>query len=82
MLGEAVERHFPELKTRLVALRKKMDWKDMQICYLNLVGLEEAQIAVLLQQNSATIYRRTNNMKTDFGIKATFADFLWELAVN
>ena len=81
LLGDAVEKHFPEFKTRLKAKYPKIDWKGMQICYLCLLGLEEAQIAVLLQQNPATIYRRISNMKETLGNNAALADFLWELAV-
>ena len=82
LLGDAVTKHFPEFKTRLIAIRQKTDWKDLQICYLSLLGLEESQIAVLLQQNPATIYRRINNMKKSFDTSDSLADVLWNLAVD
>ena len=81
LLGEAVSQHFPNLKTNLKAKHSKMDWKDMLICYLSMLGLTEAQIAVVLQLNSTTVYRRVNRMRQCFDAKESLADFLWDEAL-
>ena len=81
LLGEAVSQHFPNLKTNLKAKHSKMDWKDTLICYLSMIGLTEAQIAVVLQLNSTTVYRRVNKMRQCFDAKESLADFLWDEAL-
>ena len=81
LLGEAVSQHFPNLKTNLKAKHSKMDWKDTLICYLCMIGLTEAQIAVVLQLNSTTVYRRVNKMRQCFDAKESLADFLWDEAL-
>ena len=57
-LSDAVAKHFPNLVSQLATLTPKLTWKDVQICHLCLLKLEDAQIAALLQCNHSTVYRR------------------------
>ena len=51
-----VRRKYPMLKS-----------KDMDYCFLYLLGLHEADIAVLLQKSTSTVYERSRNIKCAIG---------------
>ncbi|MBR5062044.1 MAG: hypothetical protein IKX24_07895, partial [Prevotella sp.] len=81
-LGVAVSRHYPEFKTRLLAYVPQMRQKDLQICYLYLLGLNDFQIALLLQCHNSTIFRRATNMQKAFGTDIPMSDFVKKLAIS
>ena len=60
-LGEAVTKHFPNLKTQLISNDIKLKKDDLLLCYLYLLGLNNSQIALLRQCNFATVCRQANN---------------------
>ena len=79
-LGEAVSRHFPNFKPGLLARMPKMSTKELQMCYLNLIHLEDIQIAFLLQCHNSTVFRRKEKLREAMGIDGNLSDFLFKLA--
>ncbi|MBR6930913.1 MAG: hypothetical protein IKH61_11915 [Bacteroidales bacterium] len=68
---EKLRQHYPELKE-----------KDFLYCYLCLLGLDNAQIAVLLQNSISTIWERENRLKKIFGSENKIAIILFGLMNN
>ena len=79
-LGEAVARHFPNFKTQLTALFPKMDRKDLQMCYLYLLRMNNQQIAVLQQCHNSTIHRRAEQMQKALKTNIPLHEFVRDLA--
>ena len=79
-LGKAIAIHFPDFKLQLSTLLPKADQKDLQICYLLLLGMNNQQIAVLQQRHNSTIHRRTDKMQKDLGTQLPLSEFVRNLA--
>ena len=68
---EKLKQQYPELKE-----------KDFQYCYLSLLGLDNVQIAVILQHSISTIWERENRLKKILGSKDRVAVLLHGLMIN
>ncbi len=79
-LGEAVSRHFPNFKPGLLARMPKMSTKELQMCYLNLLHLEDIKIAFLQQCHNSTVFRRKDKLQKAIGVDGDLSDFLFKLA--
>ena len=80
-LEEAIEKHFPNFKQRLLSLNPQINPKEMLLCHLHLLGLKEQQISVLTQYHYTTIFRKTKNLEKAFNISVSLKDFLQKTAV-
>ncbi len=81
-LGEAVTKHFPNLKTRLLSNDIKLKKGDLLLCYLYLLGLNNSQIALLRQCNFATVCRQANRLKKSFTGCEDLPNFIKKLALD
>ena len=81
-LGEAVTKHFPNLKTRLISNDIKLKKDDLLLCYLYLLGLNNSQIALLRQCNFATVCRQANRLKKSFTGCKDLPNFIKKIAVD
>ena len=81
-LGEAVTKHFPNLKTRLISNDIKLKKDDLLLCYMYLLGLNNSQIALLRQCNFATVCRQANRLKKSFTGCKDLPSFIKKIAVD
>ncbi len=81
-LGEAVTKHFPNLKTRLISNDIKLKKDDLLLCYLYLLRLNNSQIALLRQCNFATVCRQANRLKKSFTGCKDLPSFIKKIAVD
>ena len=81
-LGEAVTKHFPNLKTRLISNDIKLKKDDLLLCYLYLLGLNNSQIALLRQCNFATVCRQANRLKKSFTGCKDLPSFIKKIATD
>ena len=81
-LGEAVARHFPNFRTILRSLLPKIDSKDLLMCYLYLLHLNNQQIAVLQQCHNSTIHRRSEQLQKDLKTNVPLPEFIRNLAYD
>ncbi len=65
-LKAAAMRHYGSLFEKLKAQYPKLKEQDLYFCYLCLLGLDNAQIAVLQQKTISTIWERENRLKRLF----------------
>lgn len=80
-LEEAVVKHFPNFKQRLLSLNPQINPKETLLCHLYLLGLKDQQISVLTQYHYTTIFRKTKNLEKAFNISVSLKDFLQKTAV-
>ena len=66
-LKEAAMKHYNPLFEKLRRQYPNLKEKDFQYCYLCLLGLDNVQISVLLQNSISTIWERENRLKKIFG---------------
>ena len=81
-LGDAVSAHFPELRTRLLERYPKISQKDLLLCNLYLLGLDEKQISMLKGCSYTTIYRQRNNLRKKFKTDDSLGTFIIKLVLN
>ncbi len=62
-LTQAVERHCPDFGPLLKARCPEFTRNDFELCRFLLIGLSEPQIAVLLQKDYSTIWKRAKEIK-------------------
>ena len=80
--GNAVAKHFPNFVSHLAMMSPKLNWKEVQTCYLYLLNLEDTQIAVLQQCHNSTIHRRKARLQNAFNTTKPFPDFIRNLAYS
>ncbi len=66
-LADAVGKHCPDYDKILLSSYPKLKAADLETCRLLLIGLSEQQIAVLLQIDYSTIWRRVKKLKGIMG---------------
>ena len=66
-LKQAAIRHYGDLFEKIKQQHPSLKEKDFLYCYLCLLGLDNGQIAVLLQHSSSTIWERERRLKKIFG---------------
>ena len=81
-LGEAVTKHFPNLKTRLLSNDTNLKKDDFLLCYLYLLGLNNSQIALLRQCNFSTVFRQAERLKKSFKGCRNLPNFIKKIAVS
>ena len=81
-LGNAVTKHFPNLKARLLSGNTKLKKDDLLLCYLYLLGLKDQQIALLRKCHYSTIYRQVTRLKKSLGVKGDLPIFIKKIAVS
>ncbi len=62
-LAAVVEKHCPDFGPLLKALFPDFTRNDFELCRFLLIGLSELQVAVLLQKDYSTIWKRTRHIK-------------------
>ena len=81
-LGEAVTKHFPNLKIWLISNNIKLKKDDLLLCYLYLLGLNNSQIALLRQCNFATVCRQAKRLKESFTGCKNLPCYIKQIAVK
>ena len=82
LLAEAVAKHFPEFRTQMTVVFPKMNPKDLQMCYLYLLRLNNQQIAILQQRHNSTLYRHAELMQKAIKADIPLPEFVRILAYN
>ena len=81
-LREAADRHFGQFTTRLRQTYLALTKSDIDYCCLYLLGLEEADIAALMQRAFNTVCDRTRKLKGIFGSEQPITTTVREIAKN
>ena len=81
-LKEAALRHYGPLFERLKRQYPVLKEKDFYYCYLCLLGLDNAQIAVLQHKTISTIWERENRLKKIFGSEDKVSVILHGFMIN
>ena len=76
-LKEAAMQHYGILFEKLKQQYPKLKEKDFLYCYLSILGLDNVQISVMLQQSISTIWERENRLKKIFDSESKIAVFLY-----
>lgn len=74
--------HYGSLFEKLKQQHPELKEKDLQYCYLSLLGLDNVEIAVVLQHSISTIWERENRLKKILGSKDRVAVLLHGLMIN
>ena len=82
LLKKAAMRHYGLFFEKLRQQYPELKEKDFLYCYLCLLGLDNAQIAVLLQNAISTIWERENRLKKVFRSENKIAIILYGLMNN
>ena len=81
-LKEATARHYGPFFEKLKQQHPELKEKDLLYCQLSLLGLDNVQIAVLLQNSISTIWERENRLKKIFNSENKIAIVLYGLMKN
>ena len=81
-LKQAAARHYGELFGKLKKQYPKLKEKDFFYCYLCLLGLDNTQIAAMLQRSSSTIWEREKHLQEIFDSHSKISVFLHEYMMN
>ena len=81
-LKQAATRHYGELFGKLKRQYPNLKEKDLFYCYLCLLGLDNIQIAVLLQRSISTIWEREKRLQKMFGSPSKISVFLHEYMIT
>ena len=81
-LKNAAFRHYSPMFNKLKQECPKLNDKDLQYCYLSLLGLDNVQIAVFLQHSISTIWERENRLKRILGSEDRVAVILHGFMIN
>ena len=81
-LKQAATRYYGELFEKLKEQHPELKDKDLLYCYLCLLGLDNVQIAVLLQHSSSTIWEREKRLQKIFGSNDKIAILLHGIMTN
>ena len=81
-LKQAATRHYGELFGKLKAQYPNLKEKDFFYCYLCLLGLDNTQIAVMLQRSSSTIWEREKHLQKIFDSHSKISVFLHEYMMD
>jgi len=81
-LREAADRHFAQFTNRLRTDYPALTKGDVDYCCLYLLGLEEADIAALMQRAYNTVCDRTRKLKGVFGCEDSICTVVRDFAKN
>ena len=81
-LKEAAIRHYNALFNKLKQLYPELKEKDLFYCYLCLLGLDNAQIAVMTQLSYRTIWEREKRLQQLFNNEDKIAIILNEILID
>ncbi len=81
-LYDAVARHYDWFFEKLKKEHPNLKEKDFTYCYLCLLGLNNVQIAALLQKTPSTIWDREKRLQDIFGKKESISIALYTLLKN
>ena len=81
-LKDAAMHHYGSLFEKLKQQYPELKEKDLQYCYLSLLGLDNVEIAVVLQHSISTIWERENRLKKILGSRDRVAVLLHGLMIN
>ena len=81
-LKKAANHHYGMLFEHLAKEHPELKGKDYQYCYLCLLGLDNVQIAALLQKSNSTIWEREKRLQKIFGCNDKIAIILHEMITN
>jgi len=63
----AMERHCPDFSNRIAALHPDLGKAELKMCKYLLLGLNEPQIAVLMQNTFTSTWKKTANIRKKMG---------------
>ena len=81
-LKKAANHHYGMLFEHLAKEHPELKGKDYQYCYLCLLGLDNVQIAALLQKSNSTIWEREKRLQKIFGCNDKIAIILHGMITN
>ncbi|MBR5082622.1 MAG: hypothetical protein IKX35_09315 [Bacteroidales bacterium] len=81
-LGNAAFRHYGQLFDKLKERYPELKGKDLLYCQLSLLGLDNTQIAVLLQRSISTIWDREKRLKIIFGSEENVSVILHKFLIE
>ena len=81
-LKNAALNHYGSLFEKMKQQHPELKEKDLQYCYLSLLGLDNVEIAVVLQHSISTIWERENRIKKILGSEERVAVILHRLMIN
>jgi len=81
-LKKAATKHYGELFGKLKAQYPNLKEQDLFYCYLCLLGLDNTQIAVMLQRSSSTIWEREKRLQKLFDSSSKISVFLHEYMIG
>ena len=81
-LKDAAMYHYGSMFEKLKQQHPELKEKDFQYCYLCLLGLDNIQIAVLLQNSISTIWEREKRLKKVLGSEDRIAVILHGCMIN
>ena len=81
-LKKAAKHHYGMLFEHLAKEHPELKGKDYQYCYLCLLGLDNVQIAALLQKTNSTIWEREKRLQKIFGCNDKIAIILHGMITN
>ena len=81
-LGNVALRHYGQLFDKLKERYPELKGKDLLYCQLSLLGLDNTQIAVLLQKSISTIWERENRLKKIFGSEDNVSVILHKFLID
>ena len=81
-LKNAALNHYGSLFEKMKQQHPELKEKDLQYCYLSLLGLDNVQIAAFLQHSISTIWERENRIKKILGSEERVAVLLHGLMIN
>ena len=81
-LKKAAKHHYGMLFKYLAKEHPELKGKDYQYCYLCLLGLDNVQIAALLQKSNSTIWEREKRLQKIFGCNDKIAIILHGMITN
>ena len=81
-LKDAAMQHHGSMFEKLEQQHPELKEKDFQYCYLCLLGLDNVQIAVLLQNSISTIWEREKRLKKILGSRERIAIILRGYMIN
>ncbi|MBR1514168.1 MAG: hypothetical protein IJ622_07760 [Bacteroidales bacterium] len=81
-LREAADRHFDGFASRIRQTYPALTKMDVDYCCLYLLGLDEADLAALMQRAFNTVCDRTRKLKSIFGSEEPISSTLRDIAKN
>ncbi len=79
-LKEAVERHYEGFDAALMGQCANLDQRDLELCHLYLLGLDDKEIAALRVRTYSAIKKHHDRLEEKLGTKESMEEYVWSVA--